>query len=535
MPHSYSTIGFVVVTAFVVLMYYCSIAFQNGENFARLEDIPSPTKKLQSAEIKETYGPFWVIKVLARDLDVSLGVIDDTADSFQHNCEASLTLVEQIDLNAIVKAKNNNKKIYRYKSKVVSQEISEFMKSYARDVKMIYDQDITERDVCRAASILKWCVANPNISQMLEETRLNQTEISKTQTTRDILTQQFEFPECDFICALKDRTENVSCYSVDSFFTPHQILEGLRSKWLYFIGDSCTRGMVAALATLLDPSHTHPIDFQRWFNVTPPGSIAEDNAVDNWLGHGGDFQRLDYIFRRQRRGKWTVRYKKASLISPICHGLKKLMYQIPFQNSTFSGMMDKYYDFPEVYSPESKVGPDEVRISFNNARYLSEVHQAWESMSGVPDIVYVSVGVWGFAENDSSIDLLTEIKSAVPTFVWGSQQGQEKTQYSMYDLEILEMEEKWLFLDRSRIPRTELGKKNHLQGPHYSHLVNTADLMSLFRVLGWKQNGGNHPNFCNFCVVRGEPKQLLGQYNITVPLPFQGWKTPWKLPCRFTL
>ena len=38
--------------------------------------------------------------------------------------------------------------------------------------------------------------------------------------------------------------------------------------------------------------------------------------------------------------------------------------------------------------------------------------------------------------------------------------------------------------------------------------------------------------FSPLCAVVGNRDRLL-ELNITVPLPDQGWKTPWKLPCTY--
>ena len=78
----------------------------------------------------------------------------------------------------------------------------------------------------------------------------------------------------------------VRCKSDIPFYSKDQILNRLRSKWLLFIGDSSTRGMVLALISQLDRSQTQPIDVERWYNVTEVDQEASLGSL--WRGHGGD-------------------------------------------------------------------------------------------------------------------------------------------------------------------------------------------------------------------------------------------------------
>ena len=82
---------------------------------------------------------------------------------------------------------------------------------------------------------------------------------------------------------------------------------------MFFIGDSSTRGLVLPLMTLLDNEQTHPYDMVTWYNVTDTEDEASNrmNGGRWWRGHGSDFYRLDYVFRRSRTGRWKVFYKKS--------------------------------------------------------------------------------------------------------------------------------------------------------------------------------------------------------------------------------
>ena len=68
------------------------------------------------------------------------------------------------------------------------------------------------------------------------------------------------------------------CQSDISFFTRQQILDGLRSKWLYFVGDSQTCGMVQALLMQLDEQQNHPHDNFVWYNVTGQDPVYDTSG-----------------------------------------------------------------------------------------------------------------------------------------------------------------------------------------------------------------------------------------------------------------
>ena len=338
--------------------------------------------------------------------------------------------------------------------------------------------------------------------------------------------------ECDitadsgvcFSCDIPTSNKWVSCRSSVTFFPERQILEGLRSRWLLFLGDSSTRAMVLALINQLDRQQTHPVDMVKWYNVTDPeeGRYWEtifnskmDEYARLWRHHGGNVNRLDYIFRRGLAGVWRIHYKKAS------------------QLSTFISMDPlgiRYSENPpEVFLPSVSLGEDEVRISFYNVRSTEEIRLAWDDLPGVPDIVYANVGAWGKMEcKVGTIDKLRN-HEFVTAFIWGTQQSVNQ---SKCDVNVLSRLKNLTTVDRGVVPRTVLGERNQLRGVHYTHLVNMFDVMQVFRKLGWSQNAGKCVKFYRMCTLTGNTKTLL-EKNISVRPPDQGWKTPWKFPCRF--
>ena len=325
----------------------------------------------------------------------------------------------------------------------------------------------------------------------------------------------WEPEDIGFTCGDLNYTGNpVSCVSRTTFFTGRQILDNLRGKWIFFIGDSSTRGLVLPLITLLDNEQTHPYDMVAWYNIT---DLADEESVYGkwWRGHGGDFFRLDYLFRKETSSKeWNIAYKKASFV---------YHYQVEKRPTTGH--------IPDVFLPISTVTPNEVRISYFMARHTVEIQKIWnEKIPGTPDIVYANIGAWGEFANYQ--DILHEIDSTVSQFVWGTWQF---PWWSPFDRLIGE-QTNLTILDRTRILRTSYRRPFALLGVHYAHVVNFLNLMELFKLLGWKQKERDVTvEFDPFCAVKGNLKTLYSKYKIKVPMPNQRWKSAWKLPCRYTV
>lgn len=322
-----------------------------------------------------------------------------------------------------------------------------------------------------------------------------------------------------FDCIPKEDGDNLSCNLGISFYKKSEILNGLRSKWLLFLGDSCTRSMVLALTNMLDLQNTGPFDFKTWYNVTDP---AEGRQY-NWRGLGGYFFRLDYIFKENPEGGWRIVYKKASQVNL-------------FERSD----RPQATHLPKVFLQKSVVNSDEVRISFYNVRDSEEVRKVWKLFPGTPDIVYANVGAWNSIHDNKkgrwrwkcNTDIFQEIKS-VSKLVWGSLQQKH---ISACDSRMFRLRDV-LTLDRSLVPNTELGQRTQLgdrtSSVHYAHIVNIIDVMRLFTLLGWHENRRT-VEFSKLCVAVGDKDELLEQ-GIQVHGPDQGWKTAWALPCRFEI
>ena len=328
---------------------------------------------------------------------------------------------------------------------------------------------------------------------------LSQTNINITKTTCHITSRHTD--------------TNMSCPRDLSFYTKEEILEGLRSKWLLFVGDSSTRGMVLALITHLDLQHAQPFDFKTWYNVTD----AKEGFRHNWRGLGGFFFRLDYVFKRVADGRWEVRYKKASQTNPLD-----------------PSKMPKSKYVPEVFLPVSTtVATDEVRISFYNVRCTREMDKAWRVITGYqkPDIVYANVGAWDMS---CDIDVIRDISSSVHTFVWGTKMS---TEPSLCDAKVMTKLNNIQTLDKALIPKSSLGKTTNLErlkgSVHFANIANIIDVMRMLRLLGWPVTS-RHVTFSPLCVVIGSREELKAQGVDVVP-PDQGWKSPWKLPCRMNM
>lgn len=322
----------------------------------------------------------------------------------------------------------------------------------------------------------------------------------------------------------KTCTENVACrFKHVSFFTREQILNNLRSKWLVFIGDSSTRAMALALFNTLDLEQTHVHDFERWYNSTDPQEYLGKKCKSNkdsplrqpWKGLGGDIMRADYLFEfNKETGHFEIVYKKATMWFDQCV---------------------QSYKYPNVFlPPDTPLGASSVRITFSNARGTNEIEHFLNKVGfpgNEPDIIYANVGAWHRSCGDP--DKIFKQKTSKSQIIWGTLQSHAKSACDKY------MKKFPLFfatLDRTLFPNTQLGKELRLSGVHYAHLVNIFDVMNMFTILWGHQYDNQTVYFNKFCSVVGNSvAKIQKKYGIHVPLPNQGWKTPWKLPCRFTI
>ena len=218
----------------------------------------------------------------------------------------------------------------------------------------------------------------------------------------------------------------VLCQSDITFFTKHDILNGLRGQWLLLLGDSTTRGLAMALIEQLDDTQTHHHDLHTWYNVT-------QGQGRHWRGQAGDFCKLDYVFRRGSSGEWVIAYKKVCLPSWVNDHEKM------YDPSLLPDCADA------VFVPDRKtLSPDEVRISYHMVRGTRDLHKVWTTkIPGNPDVVYVNVGEWenvsGWERRGNVCDLtvLRDVKSSTPVFIWGTVQRHE---YSNCDLRVTGLE-----------------------------------------------------------------------------------------------
>ena len=269
--------------------------------------------------------------------------------------------------------------------------------------------------------------------------------------------------------------------------------------------------MVLALSTYLDLQHSQPFDFRTWYNVTDP----EEGYRKFWKGLGGFFFRLDYIFKKTETGTWEVQYKKASQINPFD-----------------PDKMPKNKHVPLVFLHNRTLSSNEVRISFYNAKDTKELWASWKKFAGdksIPDFVYANVGAWYLKCNP----LVVEDISSVTRVVWGTLMT---TNISNCDVKMSKLKN-ILTLDKTLIPNMELGKRTRLEPEvdwvHFANVVNIMDVMRMFELLGWPKNERN-VEFSLLCRVVGNTMKLLRK-GIRVAPPDQGWKTPWKLPCRLKI
>ena len=216
---------------------------------------------------------------------------------------------------------------------------------------------------------------------------------------------------------------------------------------------------------------------------------------------------------------------------------------------------------------------DEVRISFYHVRNTDELDQTWGVVFGRPDVVYASVGTWTLGGGGKSPlvcnpDVLRIIASSVPRVVWATVQRRDVSQCdrkmmmmtSMMTSSRGEKEEEdeeregggevvlenVQILDRTLIPNTPLGEVTRMErknsdSVNYAQIVSIMDAMRLVKLLDLVPPEENERSrrrrsveFSPSCVAVGSRRELAKQGIQVVP-PNQGWKTPWKLPCRLVI
>ena len=280
-----------------------------------------------------------------------------------------------------------------------------------------------------------------------------------------------------------------------AYISPQVFLPALVGKWVLFLGDSCTRAMVQVLLSQFDSDQTHPHNFQAWYNSSNLSLLAEPKIWrKDWLGIGGDFMVVDYIVSVV--GYPKILYKNASLI---------------FDPSVLSH-----------HRPSPDIGT--VRFTFANIRDTKEMASRWNIIvkGSTPDLTYLNVGAWRRACNVEVVQRISEQTKVI----WGTVQLEKQ---SKCDAKMLRVWPMTSVLDRTLIPRTEVGALRHLKGPHFAHLVNLYDVMHLMqRFLGIEAKFSK-TEFHQWCSIHEEVG--LDRLRPPLPLPYQGWKNPWKLPC----
>lgn len=336
------------------------------------------------------------------------------------------------------------------------------------------------------------------------------------------------------------------------------VLDSLQGQWLYFVGDSATRGMVLALLRHLDPLLARWVDTARDFNATSSeyatlqARQGQTKRKKQWQSMGGNMLRSDYVFHKVKktdalRPQWKVAYKKQSQLcsSALCPYYKKMPHHAP---SVF-----QYGN--TLWNSQSSNTPM-VRISFHNAigtddaaRVLDVSSPHTDAVARQPSVVYISIGAWA---GHSSLYRcqphdMRQIASKLPHawLIWGTVVA---SKHSACDQAVLprfrsDVRAKRWILDRTEMyvalqhaaSRASFDKFVHLGGPHVTYGAATHDYMRLLNKLApnAKQQMHGGIRFDDTCWMTAQQViRVFGRTN--VPGEWQGWKTPWKLACDFT-
>ena len=382
-----------------------------------------------------------------------------------------------------------------------------------------------------------------------------------------------ECTECDM--------DKRGCKATPIAYLPKDaLLDSLQGKWLYFIGDSATRGLVLSLLRHLDPLSS------TWVNTTQDHNETQDEhaalvarngankRTDAWQNTGGDMLRGDYIFEQRsgpvsRNQSWTVGFKKQSQICSraMCPYYKRCPVHPPAVFRDGNAMWEDRVQHQRPRRPA-------VRVSFHNAigtadiaRILDATSGHQDAVAGQPDVIYTSVGAWERACDAKSLGQVI-LKRPTTQFVWGT----STTSWTSCDQQIFShfsnlractsanrlsisstraqaSSSPPCFIDRAETFR-ELKKAGgpaffadsvHLNGVHVTYGESTHDYMRLLSYLSpapassrWTRHArlSNRLVFNETCwMTEKKVVRIFGKDG--VPGNYQGWKTPWKLACDF--
>ena len=265
---------------------------------------------------------------------------------------------------------------------------------------------------------------------------------------------------------------------------------------------------------------------------------------------GGDFLRSDFVFehRPALAGKTDcdnhghgcsaggVRYKRASNGETNVHKLPPSVTAAHFHK--------KYQPVftHNEWPPQRNATANSVRISFFMTRSTGDMDRYFSMFPTLPDILYLNAGAW---HNNPvfSCDFARLAKTVAPMgrdVVWGTFLSGHTLKCDDDAFQALPQAR---VLDRTQLPRTQLGASLDLGGGgccHYAHLVNLHDSMKLLAMFSSTEVKGGRAKQQQ--VVRFRPEcsavgnlQELREQGFTLPEPEQGWKSAWKLPCLFDI
>ena len=372
------------------------------------------------------------------------------------------------------------------------------------------------------------------------------------------------------------------------------LLDEMQGKWLFFVGDSATRGLVLSLLRHLDPLGSTWVNVTRDFNVTQDEYAAlvakkGTRQMLSWEGTGGDMLRGDYIFKKHNvvavhNRTWAVAYKKQSQLCAhaMCPYYRASSAHLPAVFQDGNALWEDWVQRPKPKQPA-------VRVSFHNAigttdiaRILDATSGHPDAVAGQPDVIYANVGAWSGHSKLYSCDAKaldhTILRRPAAQFIWGT----DPRKRSGCDNIILSHFPKmrscasidprtasskgrrgvpWCFLDRAETfnglrkigSSSDFAASVHMDRPHMTYGASTHDYMRLLSTLVPAAPSSRIGAVATEAAVVGAARHPTSRWRLAfdetcwmtmskvqhkfgkggLPPPPQGWKTPWKLACDF--
>jgi hypothetical protein len=256
-----------------------------------------------------------------------------------------------------------------------------------------------------------------------------------------------------------------------------EVVNALKGRWLMFIGDSDTRGLVLALLQHLDTDQLLPFSAKRWWNIST---------------ETGDPTRVRYL-------DWSIKSVSQEAGRFNIHKVTGL-----------------FVDRCDMRS--RALSKHELRISYCMAttmrNFTQTLHNFITRAAVLPNMTYINTGAWRQDDVDPQdiTRVLPAMQSSGHMFIWGTSLAHRRNNV---DGEIIpQLEQKGIrYLNRSLISHMLLNELHTVQlsNGHVPHMINMYDSQRLLNMFELKTGCFCQPylTFTPTCKADTKPSQAV--------------------------